>query len=168
MTSSEPESSLDFIARHAATADELAESRSLQERIAELEERLASIEPLLEQREQAARVSSVFGGYIQDLRDEQKFMKVARWMFGGSTMLFAVMLVALLALAVFHPASPLLTAATYPAALFIVGCVSGVVVLLLALVRGVFRTAAERHGEGFVPPQIEAALQLYDRLKGGS
>jgi len=61
-----------------------------------------------------------------------------------------------------------LAAPPYAIAIFMVGAISGVVVLVLGVVNGIFKSAMERHKEGFIPPPVQSALELWDRLKGGN
>lgn len=168
----EPNPSYDIIARAIAgaaeRADTRAESLTVEQRLTVIEEQIARLEPLLEDREQATKLATVLNEYVGDLRDEQSFMNKARWGVGGLALLLIVSLMALLGIAVFNDDSPLLRAPAYPAAIFVVGCISGAVLLLTGLMKSVFRTASERHSEGFLPPQLDAAMKLVDRLKGGS
>ncbi len=149
-------------------ADAESASKPVEDRIAALEEQIAKLEPLLEQQQMVAQVSVVFVDYVQDLRDEQAFLKTARYVLSAFTLVFAFLLVALLALAIFDSGSPLLRAPPTSIAIFVIGIVSGVTLLLLGLAKGVFRPAAERHTESLLPPPLEATLQLYDRIKGGN
>lgn len=93
-------------------------------------------------------------------------MKAGRYVVGILAVLFVVVLIGILLSAIYSPFSPLLKAPPTAIGIFVVGLVSGIVVLVLGLVKGVFRTASERHGDGFIPPQLEAAMTLWDRING--
>ena len=85
----------------------------------------------------------------------------------GITSLLAIIgLGALLALAIFHSASPLLAAPPIAIATFIVGLVSGIAIMLNSFVKGVFRSTAERHAEGFLPPALESSLEIFNKITG--
>lgn len=167
MLSKEPEASFQAIAGAAEKATQ-AESMTPEARLTAIEDRIARLEPLLEDRQQVDTFTKVLNDYVVDLQGEQSFMNKARYAVGGLTIGLIAAIMTLLGLAVFEQESPLLKAAAYPAAIFIVGCISGVVLLTIGLIKSVFRTASERHSEGFLPPQLDAAMKLVDRLKGGS
>lgn len=156
------------IAAAAAVAAEGAVDAN--ERLDRLEERVSQLEPLLESREQEDRFDAVFTEYVKSLRDEQSFMKVARWVFGILACVVVLLLIVVISLAIFSSDSPLLKVATPTAsvAIFLVGMFSALALLLSGLMKGLLRSAAERHSDGFLPPQISEALKLHDRLNGKS
>jgi hypothetical protein len=154
----------------AAFAAESTSAKRPSERLSVLEDQIAKLEPLLEQVERNNVVSQALADYLADLRDEQKFLKGVRWSVAIFTCGFAFLLVLLLVLSVFDADSPLLEAgktAPYAVALFVVGVVSGVVLLLSGLIKGVFRPAADRQAESILPAPVEEAMKLYERLRGG-
>lgn len=136
------------------------------ERLRKLEERIANIEPLLEQMQVHAGIGIALGHYVANLQAEQLFFNRARYAVGFISILSIFGLIGLLALAVFHSASPLLRAPPVAIATFIVGLVSGIVFLLVAFTKGVFRSTAERHADGFLPPALEKAAEIYDKIWG--
>ena len=153
------------IARAAAVAVGFGDSDQ-NARLTQLEERVALLEPLLEAKEQDQKFNEVFSRYVQDLTDEQAFLKSARWAFGVLACILVSALLALLALSIFHPSSPLLKAPPASIALFIVGIFSATALVLNGALKAILRSASERHGDGFLPPQIDEALKLHDRLSG--
>jgi hypothetical protein len=150
----------------AAAATERARAATPDERIARLEARIASIEPLLEQVQANGVLGTNLKAYVDDLRAEQRFFNFARWVLGGVWLVTMTGLMLLLALAVFHPRSPLLAAPPLAIATFVVGLVSGIALLLAAFVRGVFRTTVERHAEGYMPPALGSAVETFNKVSG--
>ncbi len=157
------DSVIDRIARAAAVA---VGDNDQNARLTQLEERVALLEPLLEAKEQDQKFNEVFSRYVKDLTDEQSFLKSARWAFGVLACILVSALFALLALSIFHPSSPLLKAPPASIALFIVGIFSATALVLNGALKAILRSASERHGDGFLPPQIDEALKLHDRLNG--
>ena len=161
-----PETIQESIAAAAAEAEERAEAASPEERIANLEARIASIEPLLEQLQAQSALGVKIQTYVDALLAEQQFFNFARWVLGGAWLAILILLAWLLRDAVYHPRSPLLGAPPIAIATFIIGMVSGIVLLLSSFVKGVFRTTAERHADGFLPPALNAALEAYQKIIG--
>lgn len=160
--------SLAGIEAAAHEAGRAAESAQPDERLAALEARLASIEPLLEQLQAQAALGPKIKEYVDSLHAEQRFFNWARWIVGAISLLAVIGLAWLLRDAIYNPRSPLLRAPPLAIATFIVGLISGLVVLLSGFIKGVLRTAGERHAEGFLPPPLNAAIEAYQKLIGGS
>jgi hypothetical protein len=154
----------------AASAAAAVEEVNEQERLAQLEDRISKLEPLLEAQEQDQKFNAVFTDYVGSLKDEQSFLNTARWAFGILAFGTILLLVAVLGLAIFAGKSPLLEKDTPTAsvAIFVVGMFSAIAFLVGGILKGLLRTASERHADGFMPPQIEEALKLHDRLNGKS
>lgn len=163
-SSSDPD--LGSIAEAAGQASERAQKATLTKRMAAVEERLASIEPLLEQLQANAQLGTKLTDYVDDLRAEQVFFNHARYVVGIVALLAIVGLAALLGLGIFHPASPLLGAPAIAIATFIIGIMSGIAIMLNSFIKGVFRSTAERHADGFLPPALENGLELLNKLTG--
>ena len=161
-----PAGSLEGIAAAAAAAGERAGETPQADRISALEARIASIEPLLEQLQATSELSTKIGLYVEDLREEQRFFNVARIVVGVACVLSVIGLIVLLGLAIFHPRSPMLSAPPVAIATFIIGVVSGVVLILAGFVRGVFRTTVERHADGFLPPAFSTAVDALQKIIG--
>lgn len=161
-----PDPKLAAIGREAdAAAERIAEAGSI-ERIQVLEARLADIEPLLEQLQANASIGPELAIYVRQLRAEQRFFNVARWVVGGAAFVAILLLTALLLLALLSSSSPLLKAAPAAIAAFVLGIVSGIVFLLNSFTKGVFRSTAKRHADGFLPPALEKGAEIYGKLMG--
>jgi hypothetical protein len=151
----------------AAQAAEMAvESKDSEQRFVELEARLASIEPLLEQLQANSNIGPMLTRYVEDLEEEQRFFNLARYWVGGFAALSVAGLIALLLLAIFCPLSPLFKSPPVAIATFVIGLVSGIVFLISAFVKGVFRSTAERHADGFLPPALEKSIEVLGRIAG--
>jgi tetrahydromethanopterin S-methyltransferase subunit F len=161
-----PGPDLGSILNAAFAVGDLAEKAPLPERIEALEERLASIEPLLEQLQGNAALGTKLNDYVDDLRAEQVFFNRARYAVGGLAAVAVVGLVLLLVLSIFHVRSPLLAAPPIAIATFVIGMVSGLVLLLGTFIKGVFRSTAERHADGFLPPALEKGLEVFNKVTG--
>lgn len=154
------------IAAAAGRAGARAGQTTQSVRIANLEERIASLEPLLEQLQANAALGTKLTEYVSDLRDEQVFFNRARNAAGCITILAIFSLVTLLAMAIFSAKSPLLASPPLAIAAVIVGLTSSIALLLNSFVKGVFRSTAERHADGFLPPALEKGLELLNKVSG--
>lgn len=143
-----------------------AKNTTQAKRLAAVEEQLASMEPLLEQLQAHAVLNKALTDYVGDLRSEQVFFNAARYVVGITSLAAVIGLGALLALAIFHPLSPLLTAPPIAIATFIIGLVSSVAIMFNSFVKGVFRSTAERHAEGFLPPALQSSLEVFNKITG--
>lgn len=161
-----PENQLEGIAAAAEEAGAEAKKATTGTRLSNLESRLASIEPLLEQLQAQSELGIKIKDYVDDLRAEQAFFNVARWVVGVVCILIVAFLLWLLRDAVYNPRSPLLTAPPVAIAAFVIGVISGIVLLMTGFARGIYRSAAERHAEGFLPPTLNAVLEAYQKLIG--
>lgn len=152
----------------AQAAESAVESKDSDLRLAELEARLAGIEPLLEQLQANSKIGPKLSRYVEDLEEEQRFFNTARYWVGGFAALSVVGLIALLLLAIFHTSSPLFKSPPVAIATFVIGLVSGIVFLISAFVKGVFRSTAERHADGFLPPALEKSIEVLGKITGKS
>lgn len=135
---------MESIEAAAAEAELRADAATPEERIGKIETRLASIEPLLEQLQAQSELGVKIQTYVESLQAEQSFFNVARWILGAVWLVIVIFFGWLLWDAVYNAKSPLLTAPPIAIAAFVIGMVSGIVLLLSSFVRGVFRTTAER------------------------
>jgi hypothetical protein len=166
-----PEPATDDLAAIGAAAQaakNAVESKDSELRFAELEARLAGIEPLLEQLQANSKIGPMLKDYIKDLREEQVFFNRARYGVGCFAALVVAVLIVLLLLAIFCSKSKLLEAPPVAIATFIVGLVSGIVFLISAFAKGVFRSTAERHADGFLPPALEKSIEVLGKITGKS
>lgn len=124
------------------------------------------MEALLEQAQATAGIGTQLNRYMSSLESEQDFFNDAR--FGVAILSGAVVLglMALLGLAIFSAQSKLLVASPPTAAAVVLGLVSGIVFVLNSFAKGLFRSAAERHGDGFLPPALEQAAETYSKITG--
>jgi len=163
-----PDDPLSVIGLAATAAESIAENRSEAQRIADLENQLAKIEPLLEQLQKNSDTAVALSNYVGDLRDEQVFFNRARYALAGLAAVVIGLLIALLWIAIWNSRSPLLKASPAAIAAFVLGVVSGVVYLITSFAKGVFRSTAERHADGFLPPALEKGLEVYNKVTKGS
>ena len=154
------------ITKVAADLGESEEAKTADERLDKIEEQLASIEPLLEQLEVNSQLGTKLTDYIDDLREEQRFFNAARWGVGFLAFITLVGLIALLGLALFHSQSPLLSANPIAIATFVIGLVSGIALLISSFIKGVFRSATERHSDGYLPPALENSVEVLKKITG--
>lgn len=75
---------------------------------------------------------------------------------------------ALLWAAIFHAKSPLLAAPPLAIATFVIGLVSAIALIMNSFVKAVFRSTADRHADGFLPPALEKAVELMNKVAGKS
>lgn len=164
--SNKPTDPLSAIDSAAALAEESARHLPVQDRVSDLEAQLAKIEPLLEQLQKNAQTAANLANYIKDLRDEQIFFNRARYCLAVIAGAVVVLLIALLWIAIWHSKSPLLESPPGAIAAFVLGVVSGIVFLVNSFAKGVFRSTAERHADGFLPPALEKGLDVYNKVTG--
>ena len=168
MSEKRPEIEFGSIDTAADAAGTRAESRGANERISELEAQLAKIEPLLEQLQNNAKTANNLANYVDDLRSEQVFFNHARTGLALIAGAVVVLLIALLWIAIFHGDSPLLKAPPAAIAAVILGVVSGIVFLINSFAKGLFRSTADRHADGFLPPALEKGLEIAKKVAGNS
>ena len=157
---------LDAIAEAAGAATRKVVEAPVAERVAALEERLASMESLLEQAQANAGIGTQLNRYMKSLESEQDFFNEARFGIAILSGSVVIGLMALLALAIFSEGSPLLTSTPATAAAVVLGLVSGIVFVLNGFAKGLFRTTAERHADGFLPPALEKAAETFSKITG--
>lgn len=157
---------LDLIEGAAADASAEIIKASDDSRIAALEGRIANIEPLLEQMQANMQLGPALLNYISDLRSEQRFFNFARYVVGLIGVLFVLFLAYLLMDSIYNVNSPLLKAQPTAIAAFIIGIVSGAVLIISSMAKGVFRSTVERHADGFVPPALQNALEVVAKIAG--
>lgn len=165
MSKQRPE--FDAIEEAANAAVESQDRFSDEQRIQALEERIAGIEPLLEQLQANSAIGPELSKYVNDLRDEQVFFNYARYAVGALALVAILAIASLLAVAILHSASPLLKAPATAIAAVVVGLVSGIVFLISAFVKGIFRSTTERHADGFLPPALKEASEFLAKVVGG-
>ncbi|WP_445191219.1 hypothetical protein ACT009_11515 [Sphingomonas sp. Tas61C01] len=158
----------DAIGLSASAAEERLSEQPVDKRLQALEDRLASIEPLLEQLQANGKIGPALSNYVAQLESEQRFFNEARWAVGAIALVAILLLAILLGMALFSDKSPLLKAAPAAIAAFVLGVISGIVFLLNSFIKGVFRSTAERHADGFLPPALEKAAEAYGKLTGNS
>lgn len=168
MSTNPPNDPLSAIDLAATAAESIAESKPDEQRITDLESQLAKIEPLLEQLQKNSDTAVALSNYVGDLRDEQVFFNRARYVLAAFAAVVIILLIALLWIAIWNSKSPLLKAPPGAIAAFVLGVISGVVYLITSFAKGVFRSTAERHADGFLPPALEKGLEIYNKVtKGG-
>lgn len=155
---------LSAIGDAATLAQSIERKRTLLVRVRDLESQLGKIEPLLEQLQNNAQTATNLSNYISDLRAEQVFFNRARYVLAAAASIIILLLIILLWAAIWNSNSPLLKAPPAAVAAFILGIVSGIVFLINSFAKGVFRSTAERHADGFLPPAFETAFEVYKKV----
>jgi hypothetical protein len=148
----------------AQMADDLRKSDDSGNRLSQIEERLALIEPLMEELHANIKLGTALSEYVKDLRSEQVFFNTARIVVGIVAGLAILFIAALLSLSIFHPDSPLLKSPPVAIAAIILGLVSGLVLIITGFVKGVFRSTVDRHADGFLPPALEKGVELMSKV----
>lgn len=160
------DSDLGIIADVADAAESRVDATSTEDRVAALEDRLASMESLLEQAQANAGIGTQLNRYMKGLESEQEFFNEARIGIAALSGAVVIFLLILLYMAVFSSQSPLLKATPATAAAVVLGLVSGIVFVLNGFSKGLFRSTAERHADGFLPPALEHAAETYSKITG--
>lgn len=149
---------LDPIAEHAdRVGDKDVSPEALDARLAQIE---AQVEFLIEERGLENAFRTEVTNYVKDLRDDAKFVKTARKIFGAIGVLAALGLLIAPAWLVYSEVGVFTTLPDYPKAAVLIGMLAGGVLLIQALVKSVYRSGHERHGDEFIPPQVKAIHEL--------
>lgn len=141
------------IADHAGLVPEAVPS-------AALAERLDRLELLIEEAGQENKFRTELYEYVKDLRAEARFVKGARLAFGILAFVACVFcLVAPIAICIQnYPWFSELP--EYPRAALLIGQLASGVLILQNLVKSVYRSAAERQADEFIPPQVKLIHEL--------
>lgn len=159
---------LDAIEEAAEQAVNEEDQQTADDKIEALERRIASLEPLLEQKEQNPKLAIELTSYIDQLKKEQSFLSSSRYVVGIFVIFIELLLLVILSAAIFCSKSPLLGAEPAVVAAVILGLTSAIIFLLVSFVKGVFRSAGERYSDTQVPPAVETIMKAIDKLNGGS
>jgi len=137
----------------------------LSEQVADLSRKLANLEAALEGIGLENQFRTELSDYIKDLRRELAFVQRARYATGiyaafAATLLFVTPVL----ISAFHfrwfaelPA--------YVEAALLIGMFAAGVLLVLAITKSVFRSAAERQGDDFIPPQLKLIHEMVAAVK---
>lgn len=125
------------------------------------------MEYLVEELGQENRFRVELSDYVKELKGEAAFIKTARVVFG----VFAI------AACLFLFVAPIIICAKeykwftdlpeYPRAALLLGMLAAGVLILQSLVKSVYRSAAERQADEFIPPQLKLIHELMGSTKGG-
>ncbi|WP_294196736.1 hypothetical protein [uncultured Sphingomonas sp.] len=133
--------------------------------IAQLEERLARMELAYEQVALASRYQTELALYVEDLRREAADTLAVRRKVGATVLVSAVVLFAF-PIAIMMAQPPWFMHLTvYLQSGVIIAMFAAGVLLLQGLAKSVFRSAHERQGDEFIPPQIKAIHELTNIIK---
>ena len=153
--------------KSASAAEERLSEQLVNKRLQALEDRLASIEPLLKQLQANGKIGPVLSHYVAELESEQRFFNAARWAVGFIAVAALLLLTILLWIAILSAKSPFLRAPSAAVAVFALRVISGIVFLLTPSSKAFFfGSTAERHADGYLPPSLEMAAQAYGKTAG--
>lgn len=159
---------LDAIEEAAKQAVREEDQQSLSEKIVALESRIAALEPLLEQKAQNPQLATELQSYLVQLKAEQSFLNISRWIVGIFAIVIEFLLVSILFLTIFYSRSPLLKSEPAVVAAIVLGLTSAIIFLIVSFIKGAFRSAGERYSDTQVPPAIETIMKAIDKLNGGN
>jgi hypothetical protein len=157
---SEPQPDLSQIDEAAGEVDEQAPQRTVEERIAFLENQL---EFLAEERGLENKYLEELSQYVSDLRTEAAFIQTARKVFGVLAILTAAGLLITPVVLAYTTSGLFYTLPDYPKSVLLIGMIAGGVLLIQGLTKAVYRSAHERQSDEFIPPQIKV---IHDLMHG--
>jgi hypothetical protein len=131
----------------AAEAAEDALPTDPQVRLAAVEERIAALEAVEEDARQRGLAGAEYVSYLKELQDELTMLRRMRVVYGVFGIAIVGVLAFMLLTLVFVGGSPLYTLPAYPAAVLIIALVTGIVVMVLTLAKGVHRSSTDRAKE---------------------
>ena len=142
----------------AAAADDLDSG--------DITKRLDDLELRLEQVALAESYLGAFKDYCVSLRADQEALTWIRWVAVIFAFFFIVLMVGGLAFFMFFRGALFWMISDISLAAIVVGVLGGAAGILLALLKGSFRTIAERNNDDVVPEHMKALLEAAKAISG--
>ncbi|KTT76374.1 hypothetical protein [Sphingomonas endophytica] len=157
-----PEDDLDF---SEVIGDALSHRAPTVVEDTKIEERVTRMELALEQVALASKYQTELARYVDDLRQEAADTRTIRRQVGvvvvtGAIILFLFPIAIMMAQPPWFMRLPVYLQSGVIIAMFAAG-----VLLLQGLAKSVFRSAHERQGDEFIPPQVKAIHELMNTIK---
>lgn len=157
-----PEEDVDF---SEVIGNALSHRASIVARDTNLEERVTRMELALEQVALASKYQTELARYVDDLRQEVADTRAIRRRVGGVVLIGAIILF-LFPIAIMMAQPPwFMHLPVYLQSAVVIAMFAAGVLLLQGLAKSVFRSAHERQGDEFIPPQVKAIHELMNTIK---
>lgn len=140
-------------------------AQTTQERLEFFERNFESLELLIEQSQKTKGLIDKLDTYIDDIKDEIKTTKTIRVCITWFTVFIIIFLLA--TLFYFLKCKPDFFKQPYVGAALIVSSISASILLLVALVRGAYRTIRDRNKDEELPPHIVQVIDTLSKLTEG-
>lgn len=158
-----PNNDLEAITNAAEAAGAAFESDPAA-RLKAVEDRLATLEIVQEEAQKREFAGVEMTGYIKELREELKDLRLLRSIYGFLAICLIGLLAIMLLSLIFVSGSPLYTLPAYPAAVTIIALVTGMVILTLTLAKGVHRSSVDRAKEDTTVEVPQLVTELLKQL----
>jgi hypothetical protein len=124
--------------------------------LGDLAKRLEDLEILIEKVSLGARFGQEFTDYCSALKNDQKALTAIRWIAVGAAFFLIILLLAGLTYFMFGRGVLFWLVSDASKATIIVAVIGGSIALLIVILRGAFRTIAERNNDDVVPEHMKA------------
>lgn len=163
---SKPQKDLGAIAEAAEAASDAFEDTDIAGRFEPIEQRLESLESLLEDLGKRELAGAELAGYVQELREELKDLRSLRSVYGFLAVSLVGFLALILVALIFVSGSPLYTLPPYPAAVTVIALITGIVILTITLAKGVHRSSVDRGRDDTTVDAPQLITELFKQLRG--
>lgn len=141
---------------------------SSEETIEALKDRVDSVELLIEQYGQKTELLDSLSSYISDLRSELNDLRNFRfWTTIFAVLMSATLFLLLVVCFIARPDWSMMLDGRYQATL-IVALGTGSVLILSILLKGIYRSRAERNDGDLLPESVKMIIEAYNSTKGQS
>ncbi|WP_299973088.1 hypothetical protein, partial [Devosia sp. 66-22] len=132
----------------------------------DLAQRLDRVELAIEQASLSAKYTDAFAEYCVALKRDQEALTAIRWIAVAFSFVFIVALLVVLWRFVFGSGVLFWLVSDAARTALIVALVGGAITLLVVLLRGSFRTIAERNKDDMVPEHLKTLLDVAKTVSG--
>jgi hypothetical protein len=133
---------------------------------ADFKERLDALELAIEQAFLSSKYTDAFADYCAALKRDQEALTIIRWIAVVFSFLLIILLMVTLAIFVFENGVLFWLISDTARATLVVALVGGAITLLVVLLRGSFRTIAERNKDDMVPEHLKMMLDVAKTVSG--
>lgn len=125
---------------------------------------MAALESVEEDARQRGLAGAEYVKYLKELQDELAVLRRMRVVYGSFAIAIVAVLAFMLVALVFTSGSPLYTLPQYPASVLTIALITGIVVMVLTLAKGVHRSSTERAKEDTIVSVPSLLTELFKQL----
>jgi hypothetical protein len=127
---------------------------------------LDALELAIEQASLSSKFTDAFTDYCVSLKRDQDALTTIRWVAVGFSFVLILLLMIGLVIFVFFSGAMFWLISDTARATLVIGLVGGAITLLVMLLRGSFRTIAERNKDDMVPEHLKTMLDVAKAVSG--